>query len=173
MKEKIRKTHSLSLSPRLQTMVDQLKAPFEVWDLCCDHGLVGQVAYSMGCFQKIFFVDKVPHIMNWLEQDFLDRFGFKKRPAKVKFMAEDATDMRLPGVGANIVIGGVGAFLINRILERIALGPRLRLVLAPNKNPHLVKDKALSQGFILVKEILVLEEGRERWVLVFDSPAVH
>jgi tRNA (adenine22-N1)-methyltransferase len=173
MKERIRKTHSLKLSPRLQTMVDQLIAPYEIWDLCCDHGLVGQLAYSMGCFHKITFVDQVPHIMNWLEQDFLSRFSLKKKPAKVRFLTADATEVTYPTAGANLVMGGVGAFVINRILERIPLGPRLRLILAPNKNPQLVKDKALSLGFVLTKEILVLEEHRERWILVFDSPSVH
>ncbi len=173
MKERIRKTNSLSLSPRLQTMVDQLIAPYEVWDLCCDHGLLGQVAYSMGCFQKVHFVDRVAHIMNWLEQDFLSRFSLRKKPAKVKFYTADATEIRYPTAGANFLLGGVGAFTINRILERIPQGPRMRLVLAPNKNPHLVKDKALSLGFILTKEILVLEDKRERWILVFDSPNVH
>jgi tRNA (adenine22-N1)-methyltransferase len=173
MKEKYRKTSSLTLSPRLQAMADQLIAPYEVWDLCCDHGLLGQVAYSKGCFQKVNFVDRVAHIMNWLEQDFLSRFSLQKKPAKVRFFTADATDIKFPTSEFNVLIGGVGAFTINRILERILLGPKIRLILAPNKNPHLVKDKALSLGYVLTKEILVIEDKRERWVMVFDSPSVH
>lgn len=173
MKEIVKKNQPLKLSKRLQVMVDQLVAPYEVWDLCCDHGLLGQMAYAMGSFQKIVFVDRVTHIMNWLEQDFLSRFGLKRKPAKVRFLTADATEINFPEGGANILIGGVGAFLMNRILERIPQRPRLRLILAPNKNPDLVKDKALSLGYRLSHEILVIEDKRERWVMVFDSPLLH
>lgn len=49
---------TFKISPRLDYLFQQLQPGTDVWDLACDHGLVGMKAVVSGQFPSVTFVDK-------------------------------------------------------------------------------------------------------------------
>lgn len=115
------------LSPRLRFLSELLVDGEDVWDLCCDHGYLGESALASGRFPRVNFVDRVPGIVSKLEK----RLG--RRPG-AKYWTVDAAaiDAELTGT---VVVAGVGGDVAVRIVEGLAAKGRLksrRVIVSPH-----------------------------------------
>ncbi len=157
-----------TLSPRLQLIFDQLLPGRDVWDLCCDHGLVGLKAAASEDFCEVHFVDQAAHLVEALRrfQPFLPQAYFHP------FSAQELTE---PLCG-NVVATGVGAELISKIVRSLLLDGRLqadRLILGPHKDEEklqewLCQDLVFSESYSLLQICAVRERGRLREIFVFQ-----
>lgn len=121
------------LSPRLQLIYDQLIPGNPVWDFCCDHGYMGLNAYMSGHFPSVHFVDQVRHIIEQLEKRFQEDH-FQEEHSTQAFFLPLAGEEILTPVEGNVVIAGVGAFTVEKILRAISARGLLRakrLILCP------------------------------------------
>lgn len=88
-----------------------------VWDLCCDHGLLGKQLLQKEKRGKVHFVDCVPSIMNKLEDELsLMSFDSKER---FKCHTRDAHGVQLEGAHDTVAICGVGGQLAKSLVKSI------------------------------------------------------
>ncbi|MFS4459567.1 SAM-dependent methyltransferase [Bdellovibrio sp. HCB2-146] len=164
----------LKLSPRLQTVYDHLLPGKPVWDFCCDHGYLGLNAYESGIFPEVHFVDQVPSIITNLQTRFRRRAPYMDgHPSTAFFHAVPAEEIREQLTG-NVVMLGVGAHTIIRVLQQQNFSNVDRLILGPQKMETLVVDvlktaPALAFSHALQKNLEVLEKERVRTLLVIDK----
>jgi tRNA (adenine22-N1)-methyltransferase len=160
------------LSSRLQFIYENLLSHQVVWDLCCDHGLLGQAAARSGLFGEVNFVDQVPHIITKLETKLQKMPGIEK----CKFRIADAENLQEPLFG-NVVIAGVGAHQIFKILKGLQARNFLqaqRLILAPQREEEklrhwlLEQDSEFKQKYVMYAEKSLKERSRNRLIFVFD-----
>lgn len=161
------------ISPRLEAAFDHLLKDDEVWDFCCDHGLLGIKALKSNEFRSVHFIDQVPHIMQALKEKIL---RFRVAPMTRYFLhCCDGANIT-SHVNGTAVIAGVGGDTILEILKSLQTKKLLqaqRIILIPHKDEKHMKaqlscDSEFAQTFLLANEIAVTERERLRQVLVFD-----
>lgn len=150
------------LSYRLEYIRSQLVPGLHVWDLCCDHGLLGNAALEN--HPEVYFVDQVPHVTKALIERLQDRAG-------AHVICADATLLENTVTG-NVVIAGVGGNKIIKILSHLISSGRLqarRLILSPHRD----EDEVLTflselKEWKLSHTYRVGNEKRTWLVAVFD-----
>lgn len=162
------------LSERLQFIYENLLHGQALWDFCCDHGYLGIEALKSQRFTEVCFVDRVPHIVANVETLVLEKFP--KLHAQAQFIATRGEEVSVP-VHGNIVIAGVGAFVICRILEGLMSQQLLhaqRVLLCPQRDEEkflaMLQAKAgsFSNEFFLTFEKTLSERARARTIFIFD-----
>src|SRR4051812_49221992 len=99
----------MRLSPRLEALLTRCVPGFPVWDLCCDHGLVGLAALESGKFTAVIFNDSVEHLLNLLKPKINGR-------ADCRIVHAFAEEISEPLTG-NLVLAGIGGEKIYKILS--------------------------------------------------------
>jgi len=153
-----------NLSPRLGLLLGQGLPGEDFWDVCCDHGLLGERALFEERFSRVHFVDRVPHIMAKLR----DRIG---EPAGSRFILSGAEDLE-ENISGTVVIAGVGGFNLIKILgswdSKKILHAR-RVVLNPLTHIQELRDFLSVWSAYSEKETLIVREsGRDRQILVLE-----
>jgi len=124
----------VALSGRLQFIYENLLPEKAVWDFCCDHGYLGIEALRSKKFSEVHFVDQVPHIVQAVE-DLVSK-KFPEVCEQAHFRISKGEDLEIPVTGT-VVIAGVGAFAIFKILESLwakGLLQAERLILCPQRD---------------------------------------
>lgn len=148
----------------MQTILNELSPGHAVWDLCCDHGLLGIAALESKKFTDIHFSDQLEHAMDRLERQY-------RRFPQTHFHCGPCEDLSSV-LDGNVVIAGIGAERMLKILEvledKALLNPST-LILGPQKNESLL-DPFLRQKerFYSIKVLEVAERHRQRRIYVLN-----
>jgi tRNA (adenine22-N1)-methyltransferase len=162
----------VALTGRLQFIYEQLLPEKAVWDFCCDHGYLGIEALRSKKFSEVHFIDQVPHIVQAIEKLVSEKFSEVREQAH--FRISKGEDLEIPVTGT-IVIAGVGAFAICKILESLWAKGLLqpdRIVLCPQRDEKKFLlmlesfDPKFSDQYSERKQYVVRERSRERYVYV-------
>ncbi len=165
----------LKLSPRMHFVFDHLLPGEAVWDLCCDHGLIGLRAYQSGQFPQIHFVDQVPLIVQNLEKKFLEDFHLAEAGQKAFFCIKEGGQLEV--VDGTVIIAGVGAHAILKILRSLSQKKGLsaiRLILGPQRDEAFFEDELATwlefkNNFKLLLKAEIIEGIRVRRIFIFDK----
>ncbi|WP_413288810.1 tRNA (adenine(22)-N(1))-methyltransferase TrmK [Bdellovibrio sp. HCB337] len=160
------------LSERLQLIYENLLPEKAVWDFCCDHGYLGVEALKSRRFSEVYFVDQVPHIIQGLEKTVREKFSEVSSQAHFKISKGEEVDCPVTG---NVVIAGVGAFAIFKIIKSLFNKNFLqaeRLILCPQRDEQKFMDllSALGASFTdtysIHQEIVCTERRRQRHIYI-------
>ncbi len=138
----------------------------DFWDICCDHGLLGEGALASARFPRVHFVDRVPHIIANLK----DRLG--ELPEGSRILLSDACDLD-EVIRGTVFIAGVGGHNVIKILSSWTTKDVLRarrLVLNPLSHVSELRD-FLSRWPLYneCETLLVRDRRKEREILILDS----
>ena len=153
----------LALSPRLKALADHVLPHGDVWDVCCDHGYVGEAALLVESDRLVNFVDRVPHIMVKLQ----DRLG---KQGRARFWTVDALQLQTTMTGT-LVLAGIGAERILSILETLRDRSLLRcdrLVLCPQKDEEMLDSIQSWSEWRRSFRLVIPEGARQRVLLIWD-----
>ncbi|MES2802639.1 MAG: tRNA (adenine(22)-N(1))-methyltransferase TrmK [Bdellovibrionota bacterium] len=164
----------IRLSERLTIVFDNLLPEKDVWDICCDHGYLGIAAYKSTSFSHIYFVDRVPAIMEQLKTQF-QKFDFKTDSvSKATFICTAGQDIKT-NVTGTVCITGVGGFTTFKILDSLSQNNFLnadRLILGPHRDEvkllELIKDSSQINQYHLKSEIKIVENSYKRSLFILD-----
>lgn len=160
------RSHQLSL--RFDTIVSLLRPGRTLFDLCCDHGLIGFAALTHS--PRVIFVDQSPQALKavyeraaTLEPHDRERIEIIESPGEL---------LGIAGYGeADFIIAGVGITTVVSLIS--ALFPehlgRHRLILAPQQSTIPLRWYLQERGFGLIEEKVVKERGRFREILVIEA----
>ena len=166
----------MGFSQRLLKLYEQLRPGEPVWDVACDHGLLGLRALKAGIFPEVHFVDPVPEIILKLSNRLKgESFEQERTRAHLHVMPFSQVQEKISGT---VVMAGVGAHTI--LNEVVALSAQVyfepqRLVLSPHRDGaiFLKKFNEMNLKFQIKDEIKILERGRERQIFVFQKTESH
>ena len=150
-------------------MANFMQEGLPVWDICCDHGLLGEYALRTKRFPEVHFVDQVPNILQKTQRRLL-------RFSEARFHCVDATALAEP-LNGNVVIAGVGGKKIIQILhssQRRNLLRATRMILSPHKDRPLIAMLAQDpnwQNWELSESCQMEDKGQEHHIFVFTAKA--
>lgn len=158
----------------MQLISDHLLPGKPVWDVCCDHGYLGLSAYKSGNHPAVHFVDRVRHIIDDLKQNFEENYFEEGHGTQAFFFAQSAEHLEISMEGS-VVIAGVGAFTIEKIVTSLQRKGRLkaqRLILGPQSGAEKLKQvlcETSAFDYRLSNEDCKIEErGRVRKLLILE-----
>ncbi|MGZ3721709.1 MAG: SAM-dependent methyltransferase [Bdellovibrionales bacterium] len=156
----------MGLSFRLKSLLDRAEPGMPLWDLCCDHGLLGLAAYESGKFTEVVFNDSVPHVLELLAPQLIE----KDNTRTVLALAEEINE---PLTG-NIIVAGVGGEKIYKILCSHALNGRLqarKVIVCPEKHAEWLSEQAIP-GLQLKEHATIQHNHGTRQILVFAASSI-
>jgi len=152
-----------ALSPRLQKLYDLCQPKQPVWDLCCDHGLLGLWALHSETHPCVVFNDAVAHVLEGLQQ----KFGAHAPRAKV--ICGPAEDIVEP-LDGNVVLAGIGGEKIVRILQTHAARANLhatRVIACPEKDAEWMMAQPIA-GYAIRDRLTIPHGTGHRWIAVYE-----
>lgn len=165
----------LNLSPRLQSIYDHLLPGEPVWDICCDHGLIGLHAYASGAHPQIYFVDQVPHIIDELERKW-NLYAKPSATCETFFLRQSGESVRQTITGT-VVVAGVGNITIQKMVKMWLEQGNLeasRLIFCPQNRVEVFKSSleitfALDAKYRMYSEHDIYERNRARKLLIYHK----
>jgi tRNA (adenine22-N1)-methyltransferase len=154
------------MSARIEAIVQAVRPGIPLYDLCCDHGLIGRKAHERKGSSPVHFVDQSAAVIQRLRErltPFADRLG-----RDFLIWESRAEDLPRPTVPSDFVLAGVGIPCTIRILGALfpdGIGPH-RLIIAPQQKTPPLRAYLRDRGFRLLSEEVLLERGRFREILV-------
>ena len=152
------------LSKRFEQLLTMILPGQPLYDLCCDHGLLGLAALDRGLVPAVSLIDRSPSVIATLKE----RCQIYLEPdSRRMIMCMNGSDLQPVSGPATIVIAGVGGQTIVDILEGIYCDRPLeqRLLLGPHRGEAKLLDWLSEQGWEIQQRKLVIEKGREHSLL--------
>ncbi len=162
----------MKLSCRLQHIADMVASDYEqIWDCCCDHGLLGAALLDDHPDTCIHFVDIVPSLMQQVESK-LQRFY---PIANWQVHCLDVAQLPLADYSGNqlIIIAGVGGDLLIEFIHALSVNhPQLELdfIFCPVHHQYALRQQLIKLNFGLKQEVLIEENQRCYEVLYVCHP---
>ena len=142
------------LSKRMTAILDLIPKSSRLIDVGCDHGLVGLTALKKGLIKSLVLTD--------ISEDSLDMA--KKNATLMKLKASFIVTDGLEGIKLRekdvIIITGMGAKVMMRIIQPIDQSLDIKLILGPQSYPEKLRLFMMKSGYKIVDEDLVLEKGK-------------
>lgn len=156
------------LNARLTKISRFILDDFPLFDIGCDHGLVGLHARSVGRVPEIYLVDKSKKVMDILKKRCEH---YLTEDTKRHFIHVDARNWRLPHSSGTLVISGMGGRTIEAILHSLFAKTPMnhRLILSPIKTCERLREYLSEQGWGLFHEEIMVERGRFRELIVVEK----
>lgn len=158
--------YSLNLSERLQEIDNMVTASYDnIWDCCCDHGLLGFSLLARQAAANIHFVDIVPELMNSLEEKLTKHHQPDINKSSWHSHCINVEDLPLADYAGNhlLIIAGVGGDLMIKFIEAINKRystKKISLLLCPVHHQYSLRVKLKTLGFTLEDEVLIKENQR-------------
>ncbi|MBQ3424038.1 MAG: SAM-dependent methyltransferase [Clostridia bacterium] len=153
----------IALDPRLTTVARMVGHVAYCADVGCDHGRLGAWLIQTGMCQRVQMAD-ISEASLQKARDLIGRLGLEEQ---VDFVVCDGVSGLKPPL-ETVVIAGMGGKTIADIVHRgrNMLG-KARLVLAPNVAAAHLRRSLSEDGYRIVDECLVKDEGR--WYAVISA----
>ncbi|MBV7315534.1 tRNA (adenine(22)-N(1))-methyltransferase TrmK [Shewanella sp. NIFS-20-20] len=166
----------MKLSQRLSQLNAMVAATYDqIWDCCCDHGLLGAALLSRQLPAQVHFVDIVPQLMQQLECK-LQRFDPDSHQWHTHCIDVATLPLtRYPGRSL-IIIAGVGGELMAHFVATIcSQHPQrpLDFLLCPTNQTYHLRQQLITLELGLLQEVLVAENQRFYEVLLVSTQPQH
>jgi tRNA (adenine22-N1)-methyltransferase len=156
------------LSRRLQSLADKYRHEDSVWDIGCDHGLLGLSFLTHPATPAIHLVDPAADAILKLKQKVKD--ADIPIPQKLSILHRKGQDLKLTTEKKIIYIAGMGGKEIKSIL--IHLLPQLthadRIVISPHRAILELRAYLQSSSFRLESEEIIEEDGQFYQILCLN-----
>ena len=148
------------LGKRLTALRDAVTEDYnDIWDVCCDHGFLGESLLALKRAKRIYLVDQLPVITHQLEARFSqypkDQYVvFTCAAEELVFNKKQKTLAIISGVGGETVVDILSALALSNDLENIDF------LLSPANQAYELRAYLRQQHYGLIKESVVFERRR-------------
>lgn len=148
----------MELSKRLKAVADFVTKGNRVADIGCDHAYVSIYLIENQIASKVIAMDVNQGPIDRAKEN-ITRYGFGER---IETRKSNGAEKLSPGEVDTLLIAGMGGMLIGQILtDRLdILGTVDELVLQPQSDVHVVRRLVEEQGFVIVDENMLIDEGK-------------
>lgn len=159
----------MTFTLRFEKILSFVRPDHVLYDLCCDHGLMGLRALTDNRSSAVHFVDQSENALKAIRKDLSQLSEDLRSKAFVHCMpAEKCVDLDAPG---DFIIAGVGIQTCMAIIAALfphGLGPH-RLILAPQQKSQLLRKFLMNRNYRLFDESVTVERKRFREIIVVES----
>ncbi len=168
----------MKLGKRLQQLAAMISPGYDqIWDCCCDHGLLGMALLARQAAPQIHFVDIIPALMPQLESRLQQHFP-PTAPVNSRWQlhCQDVATLPLaqyPGRQL-IIIAGVGGNLTARLVRGIIQhhpAMSLDFLLCPTNRTFALRAQLIALELRLQRELLVSERRRHYELMLLSTAA--
>lgn len=166
----------MKLGKRLQQIAAMVGPGYDqIWDCCCDHGLLGMALLTRQVAPQIHFVDIIPALMEQLEsrlQQLAPVHAGVNRSWQLH--CQDVATLPLaqfPGRQL-IIIAGVGGDLTARLVQSIIQrhpASTLDFLLCPTNRAFTLRAQLIALELRLQRELLVSERRRHYELMLLST----
>ncbi len=155
----------MKISKRLSAINAMIKRPYQqIWDCCCDHGLLGMTLLKRGAAQQLHFVDRVPVIMEQLTTKLNIEFPYVPGASQWQVHCIDVLELPLATSSIEqaqlIIIAGVGGeqtqLIVQHLLDAFP-AHNLEFLLCPLRHQYKLRAALQSSPLLIIDESLVKE----------------
>jgi tRNA (adenine22-N1)-methyltransferase len=154
---------------RFEKILSFVRPHHVLYDLCCDHGLMGLKALVDCKSAKVHFVDQSENALQAIRSELKLLPPDLQSKARVHCMpAERCVNLDEP---SDFIIAGVGiSTCISIISELFPAGlANHRLILAPQQKSQVLRKFLIEKDFRLVDETVTIERQRFREIIVVEA----
>ena len=154
----------MALPGRLHSLYELCLPGLPLWDLCCDHGLLGLWALERGAHTEVIFNDAVAHVLTALPAKIAGRPG--------RVVCANAEDISEPLLG-NVVLAGIGGEKVVKILQAHARRGGLRakrIAVCPEKDALWMLAQVIP-GYRLCEQREIPHNHGTRWIAYYVPDA--
>jgi tRNA (adenine22-N1)-methyltransferase len=152
----VKKGYNRKISERIKAICKYVEDGKTVFDLCCDHGLIGFFAHQKRNVPKVIFVDQVKHITDALALKIAKHAS--NEPFEVR--CSPAEDIELPEEPVTIIAAGVYAATIYNIITNIPSRRADTYILSPNSDLEDFEQTITNMGITVLEKTSVTENQR-------------
>ena len=148
----------MELSVRLQAVADAVSQGKRPADIGCDHGYVSIYLVREKHCPKVIAMDLRKGPLERAGAN-IQRYGLSDY---IETRLSDGMEALQEGEADALILSGMGGRLCIRILEAgfARLGRDFELVLQPQSDQVMVRDFLRQQGFEIIDEDMVMDEGK-------------
>ncbi len=148
----------MDISRRLETIAGMVSKDFTVCDVGTDHGYLAIYLIEQGISPRVIAMDVAKGPLSKAQAN-VGAYGYEE---VIETRLSDGVDKLLEGEAQTVIMAGMGGILINRLLEngRKTLEFVHELILSPHTDVCLVRKYLLQNGYIIVDEQMITEEGK-------------
>lgn len=154
----------MKISKRIQELTSLVPSATELlWDICCDHGLIGKQLITN---YPVNFIDQVPSIMDKLNKNLKD----SDIPKRYKVITSDARLFNYQNHKiSTYILAGIGGSLSIEILDKIKMKKEDFCIISAHKNTDKVRKHLISAKYKLIDETLVEENSQFYEILLISK----
>lgn len=135
----------------------------ELWDIGCDHSILAKINLKQKKFATVYCVDKSK---SSLEKIYSGKSGrLRLNPENIKLIQSDGCNLDWPAVKGAVVIAGVGANTVLKIVSSCPQIYRMNLTWVMNPFTSIDKFECDIKSLLLETQLSkteVIESGRQR-----------
>lgn len=145
----------MGLSKRLKRFSEFYQDHSYIWDIGCDHGLLGASFLDKASVKQINLVDPALPVINKLKDSYITI-------PKINIIHSKGQNLTIPHSNQNsLYIAGMGGMEMREILQKLApqLGDKDRILISPHRHILELREYLQGSSFRLVEEGVVEEAG--------------
>lgn len=149
----------MSLSLRLKTLAGYYHQSHLVYDIGCDHGLLGLSFLKQESVQGIYLVDPSIDVIRTLNT-YIDSYITDRDLINV--LHQKGQEVVLSSGSRTVFIAGMGGKEIQEILKNLItqVNPEDRIVISPHRNILELRAYLNESAFNLIEETSLFEDGQ-------------
>jgi tRNA A22 N-methylase len=111
-----------TLSAKMNLILGKLNPHWDLWDVGCDHGLLGFEVLRKGLCKEVYFVDRVASIISQLKITYAEHADkIASAEHRAHFICSQAQHLDPELMKGNIVFAGMGSRQVQRIFQALQL----------------------------------------------------
>ena len=162
--------HSLSI--RLQSLADYYHGQEEVWDIGCDHGLLGLSFQNIETVKEIYLVDPSELVIKDLQLKLIDsHIPVRDILLKLHVLHQTGQSLKLSPFSKCIFIAGMGGKEIGEILSHLIsqISEKDRIVISPHRKILELRQHLSSMPLGLKEEAVIEENDQFYQIMVLEK----
>lgn len=147
----------MALSQRLQALKDQAQSSSSIWDIGCDHGLLGLSFSNESAVDIIHLVDPSTLVIKALKDKLKD-----SDITRINILLNKGQEVKLDPLQKTIFIAGMGGKEIKEILQNFEaqVTPLDQVLISPHRNILLLREYLVESSWRLKHESVLYEDGQ-------------
>lgn len=148
----------MELSNRLQAVANLVTPGSVLADVGTDHGYIPIYLTEQGICPRVIAMDINPGPLDRAREHLQQQ----QKMLPVELMLSDGLNALQPGIADSIIIAGMGGGLVIKILQenRTIVEKLQECILQPQSELYKVRAFLLQEGFSIVQEDIILEDGK-------------
>ena len=158
------------IGPRMRQILNSIPNQLPLFDIACDHGLIGLTALIEGKCSEVIFIDQVEKIIEKLN------IKVKKYPKnfqdKIRMIAINAAKYESYLPTANYVIAGIGGNTMLSIIDQILKVVDVKtshFIFVPHQQIFEFRQGLIDRELAILNETVIMENGKFREVIVSNK----